>query len=155
AGRKRLLAELQAKNVELEKANTQLRHADELKSAFIKVASHELRTPLTILLGLTDLAVRSPSLQDPLKDWLIRSQKAALRLKDLMDQVITMLLAGRFERLLQRRPTDLSQLLREAAEDVRPFVELRHQELTLDLPPDLGSIAVEGAMIRDSIAHLL
>src|SRR5262249_6751692 len=45
--RNRLLAELQVKNQELEKANTELRQSNELKEAFIKVASHELRTPLT------------------------------------------------------------------------------------------------------------
>src|SRR5205807_3587807 len=45
--RKRLLAELQVKNRELEQANC-------LKDAFIKVASHELRTPLTIVTGLTE-----------------------------------------------------------------------------------------------------
>src|SRR5439155_13194421 len=48
ADRKKLLAELQEKNKQLEIAN-------DLKKAFIKVASHELRTPLTIILGLSDL----------------------------------------------------------------------------------------------------
>jgi signal transduction histidine kinase len=155
AGRKRLLAELQVKNQELEKANSRLRQADELKAAFIKVASHELRTPLTILLGLSDLAVQTPGVDNPLKDWLLRSRKAAKRLQDLMDQVMKMLQAGRYERPLERRPVDLAQLLKEAAEEVRPFVELRRQRLVQDLPADLGRIHVESGKIRDSIGHLL
>src|SRR5438105_5809279 len=56
AERKKLLAEVQEKNRQLEAANAELRQANELKKAFIKVASHELRTPLTIVLGLADLA---------------------------------------------------------------------------------------------------
>src|SRR6516164_967886 len=36
----------------------ELRRANDMKKAFIKVASHELRTPLTILLGLSEHAVR-------------------------------------------------------------------------------------------------
>jgi signal transduction histidine kinase len=155
SGRKRLLAELQVKNAELERANVQLREADALKAAFIKVASHELRTPLTILLGLTDLALHSPGLEDPIKDWIGRSHRATLRLHHLVDQVIKMLQAGRFERPLERRPTDLAALLREAAEEVRPFVDLRRQELTLDLAADLGSLDIEPGKIRDSVGHLL
>ena len=46
--------EVQEKNAQLEAANEELRRANELKKAFIKVASHELRTPLTILLGLSE-----------------------------------------------------------------------------------------------------
>jgi signal transduction histidine kinase len=155
AGRKRLLAELQVKNQELEKANQQLREADELKAAFIKVASHELRTPLTILLGLSDLAVSQPGLEVPLKDWLGRSRNAAKRLQQLIDQVVKMLQAGRYDRPLERSPVDLTELLREAADDVRPFVDQRHLHLDLDLPPDLGRVSVESSKIRDVIAHLL
>jgi signal transduction histidine kinase len=155
AGRKQLLAELQLKNAELERANQQLREADALKAAFIKVASHELRTPLTILLGLTDLALRSGGLPESEKDWIARSHRAAGRLQQLVDQVIKMLQAGRYDRPLERRSTDLAQLLREAADEVRPFVTLRRQDLALDLAPDLNGLPVEAGKIRDSVGHLL
>jgi signal transduction histidine kinase len=154
-GRKRLLAELQVKNEELERANAQLREADALKAAFIKVASHELRTPLTILLGLTDLALDSKELQEPVRDWIVRGRRAGLRLQHLVDQVIKMLQVGRYDRPLERRSTDLAALLREAAEEVRPFLELRRQELALDLAPDLGSLDLEPGKIRDGVGHLL
>ncbi len=49
----------------------------------------------------------------------------------------------------------MSQLLNEAADDVRPFVELRHQHFASNVPGDLGSAAVDRAQIRDSINHLL
>src|SRR5262245_29769088 len=51
--RRKLVNEVQAKNMLLLSANTELRRANEMKKGFIKVASHELRTPLTILIGLT------------------------------------------------------------------------------------------------------
>jgi signal transduction histidine kinase len=153
--RKRLLAELQSKNLALEGANRQLQQANDLKSAFIKVASHELRTPLTILLGLTELAARTPGLGDPLQQWLKSSHKASLRLTHLVNQLIKMLLAGRFERPLERVATDLSDLVRTAAEEVRPFIEQRHQQLHLDLDPELGTMNLEPAKIRDSVSHLL
>jgi signal transduction histidine kinase len=146
--RKRLLAELQEKNKELEKAN-------ELKEAFIRVASHELRTPLTILYGLTELIQRTPGVEEPLRSWLGGIRKASERLKHLVDQLIKMLAVGRFERPLERQPTDLAALLQQAVQDVRPFVEQRHQELSLDLAADLGMANLEAGKIRDSVDNLL
>jgi signal transduction histidine kinase len=146
--RKRLLAELQETNQELAKAN-------EIKEAFIRVASHELRTPLAILYGLTQLALSTPGLLQPWLDWLRSSQKAAERLNRLVDQLTQMLLAGQFERPLDKRPTDLAPLLKQAAQDVRPFVEQRRQELNLKFNDELGTLNIEAAKIQDCVEHLL
>ena len=153
--RKRLLAELQVKNRELETANQELKQANELKEAFIRVASHELRTPLTILFGLTQLAVRTPNVVEPVRTWLGNTLKAGERLNRLVDQLVKMLSAGDFERPLERRPTDLAALLRQAAEDVKPFVEQRRQELKLDLAPDLDTLPLDAGKIRDCVDNLL
>src|SRR5262249_7468408 len=146
--RKRLLAELQEKNLELLKAN-------EIKEAFIRVASHELRTPLTILYGLMQLAISTPGLVQPWLDWIRNSLKASERLNRLVDQLTKMLLAGQFERPLDKRPTELAPLLKQAAQDVRPFIEQRKQELGVKLDSDLGTMNIEAAKIRDSVEHLL
>lgn len=153
--RKKLLEILQQQNNELEHANTELKHANELKHAFIQVASHELRTPLTILMGLGRLALLTPGLQPPLSGWLTRIEEAGRRLQRLVDQLIAMLMAGQFDRALDRQPTDLATLLHEAADDIRPFIELRGQTLVAELSPDLGVAGIDAAKIRDSINHLL
>ncbi|WP_428939289.1 ATP-binding protein [Fontivita pretiosa] len=153
--RKRLLAELQVKNAELWRANQQLTEANQLKQAFIQVASHELRTPLTILLGLSKLALRMDGGQDPLHDFLVRMDEAAGRLQRLIEQMISMLSAQRFEQVLDRRPENVAGLIRQAAEDVRPFIELRRQQLVVEVPEDLGVIEIDAMKIRDSINHLL
>jgi signal transduction histidine kinase len=146
--RKRLLAELQAKNRQLEEAN-------ELKEAFIRVASHELRTPLTILYGLTQLASRSPELVEPVRTWITNTYKASERLNRLVDQLVKMLSAGRFERVLERHFVELAPLLQQASDDVRPFVEQRSQCLTVELAPDLGTLGIDAGKIRDSVDNLL
>jgi signal transduction histidine kinase len=155
AERKRLLAELQEKNRQLEEANAELRQANELKKAFIRVASHELRTPLTIILGLSDLARRTQNLAHPLSHWLDRIHAGGQRLNIMVDQMLKLLLAERFERPLAMEAVDLAELLRRAAEDVATFAEWRHLTLDIDLPADLGTITVEPDKIRDSVAHLL
>jgi signal transduction histidine kinase len=153
--RKRLLAELQIKNRELASANAELLQANELKEGFIRVASHELRTPLTILFGLVQLALRTPGIEQPVRDWLARMQAACERLNRLVNQLIKMLSARQFDRPFERRPTDLAALVNQTAQDVRPFIEQRHQELALDLAPELGTMAIEPNKIRDSLDNLL
>jgi signal transduction histidine kinase len=155
AERKELMLALQSKNTELQVANAELKRADELKSAFIRVASHELRTPLTILMGMSDLASRQGGAVEPLAGWIKRINSAGLRLKYLIDQLVAMLTAQQFERKPDLRPTDLGQLLRTAIDDVRPFAEVRRQELRLELPDQPGTIEVDEQKIRDSVNHLL
>ena len=153
--RNKLLDTLRVQNAELEKANADLARANELKHAFIQVASHELRTPLTILQGMVRLAGQVPGNTDALKNYLDRIDRASRRLQHLVDQIVTMLVANRFDRAIDRRPTDLAMLLREAADDVRPFIELRRQNLVADVPDDLGTLNVERGGVRDCISHLL
>lgn len=40
---------------ELNRANEELRHSDEMKSNFLSMVSHEIRTPLSAMLGFTEL----------------------------------------------------------------------------------------------------
>jgi signal transduction histidine kinase len=153
--RNKLFALLQVQNRDLEKANAELKRSNDLKQAFIQVASHELRTPLTILLGVTRLAVDAAGEDPELRPWLSRIEQAGHRLQHLINQIVDMLVAGRFETMLERQSTDVAALLNQAADDVRPFVELRHQKLSVELPADLGKADVEIEKIRDSVNHLL
>jgi signal transduction histidine kinase len=154
--RKHLLHMLQEQNSELEKANADLRRANDLKFAFIQVASHELRTPLTILQGMVRLAAMSAADgPEALTGYLSRIERAGQRLQHLVDQIIAMLVAGRFERRPELRPADMAAILNEAADDVRPFIDLRRQKLAVDVPADLGTLEVEAPRIRDSVNHLL
>lgn len=155
AEKRRLTQTLAEQNKELEKANDELRRANELKRAFIQVASHELRTPLTILLGLEQLALQQAIDPNPLRPLLLRIDNAGKRLQRIMDQLVKMLSAGTFDRALDRRATDMTALLNESADDVRPFIALRRQTLHVDVRSDLGMLEVEGAKIRDTVSHLL
>ncbi len=153
--RQRLLDDLRRKNEELEQANAELHRANVLKEAFIRVASHELRTPLTILLALPELALRMHGPDTAAADLFRRIQQAGMRMHRQVEQLLQMLQVGRFERPLERRPTDCAALVREAAEDIRPFVEQRGQRLTLDLADDLGILDIDAGKIRVCLDDLL
>lgn len=153
--RKRLLKELQEKNEQLEAANQELQQANEMKSAFIKVASHELRTPLTIVMGLSELAHLTLDVPPPLNEWIERIYKSSQRLNDRINQMIKLLMAGRYEKPLARDHVDAAGLLRAAAGDVQTFIDQRKQHLEVTLPDNLGNIFVEEDKIHDSVLQLL
>jgi signal transduction histidine kinase len=155
AERKKLLSDLIAKNEQLAKANRELHDANALKTAFIQVSSHELRTPLTILLGLSDLLSRAPGLSEATRGWIDQIKGASDRLMHLVNQIVTMLSAGKFDKSIQKQLTDLPDLLTLAVNDVRPFIELRKQTIVCDWPKDLGKVPLEPLRMRDSINHLL
>lgn len=147
--RKRLMVELEVKNATLGRAS-------DLKSAFIRVVGHELRTPLTIQLGLTRLALRTEGLAPPeVRDWLSRIERAAQRLFRRSEQLMVLLHGEHFARGLERTAVDVAAIVREAADEVRPFVERRRQVLVVDAPADLGSIEVDAPKIEDSLNQLL
>src|SRR5262249_11521389 len=155
AERKRLLREVQDKNKQLEEANAELRQANELKRAFIRVASHELRTPLTIVMGLSELAQRHRGLSEPLQAWIERIHPAGGRLNGRVDRMVKLLLAERFERPLPPKPVELPQLLNAAADEVDSFVAQRRQKLVRVIPGDLGIIQAEEDKLYDSLVQLL
>jgi signal transduction histidine kinase len=152
--KQRLTNELHQKNTELQEVNSKLVEANQLKNSFIQVASHELRTPLAILLGLSKLAIRDTTNSAPCQEYLQRIDRAAERLRKLVEQIITMFSVQQFELTLDAAPVDVAALLRQAADDVRPFSELRRQALEVDVPA-LGTMSLDAPKIRDSINHLL
>ncbi|MBI2803939.1 MAG: hybrid sensor histidine kinase/response regulator [Planctomycetes bacterium] len=153
--RRKLLKEVQAKNLQLATTNRELHRANELKKAFIKVASHELRTPLTILLGLSEHAVRMTKSIPALHALTDKIRLSGLRLNERVDQMVKMLLAEQFERPLKPQDVEASALIRAAAGEVAHFVEARQQQLDVLIPDDLGMIRVEPDKIRDSLVQLL
>lgn len=148
AERRRLL-------LDLERANQDLRLANDLKRAFIKVASHELRTPLTMVSGLSELGCLSDEVAQPARGWFGQIRAGSHRLGDRLDQMEKLLQAERFERPLHPKPLDLGQLLRDAAGGVDTFIQRRKQTLQVDVPSNVGEIVAEEAKLFDCVVQLL
>ena len=155
AERRRLLLEVQDKNRLLEKANAELREANELKRAFIRVASHELRTPLTVVLGLSELASDRSTITGPEKGWFEQIHRSSQRLNQRVDQMVTLMQTEHFERPLVRQDVSFGDLTKRAAQEALTFASQRKQHLITSIPEDLGTIFVEPEKIQDAIVQLL
>ena len=82
---------LRITNIELEKANRELKKIDEMKTEFVALASHELRTPLTCILGYaqtliaSDMQLNDSIRTDILSTIVSESKRLAFLIGNLLD----------------------------------------------------------------------
>jgi len=156
AERKRLIAELQAANAQLLHANEELARAGQLKTAFIEVASHEFNTPITLVLGLTELLkMANPNPADDEREILRQITASGRQLSRLVTSMLTLLRAEDFRRTLQRSPVELSGLIQDVVDQVRPFVHARQLHLHLAVAEDLGTFEIDADKISAVLVNLL
>jgi signal transduction histidine kinase len=156
AERKRLVAELQAANTRLLRANEELSRAGQLKTAFIEVASHEFNTPITLVLGLTEL-LRLSKVKRPDQELEILRQITASgrQLARLVTNMLTLLRAEDFRRTLVRSPVNLVELIEKVLDQVRPFVVARGLHIRTDTDSGLGSLEIDADKIGAVLINLL
>jgi signal transduction histidine kinase len=115
--------------------------------------AHDLRTPLTRLRGIAELALQNedPAVaREALADCAEESERVLHMLRSLMD--ITEAEAGMMK--LERQPTDLAAIVREAAELYEMVAQEKqisiHNEIRGPLP-----VEVDPARIRQVFANLI
>lgn len=138
-------------------APSHLQELDALKATFISLAAHELRAPLTPLRGLVemladgDFGPLNPQQQDAVQ--IMRaSVKRLMRLADdLLDA--TRLAAGKIELNLQT--VNMRALLENTARDYVLLLNERHQELNVQIAPEVAEITCDPVRISQALTHLL
>jgi signal transduction histidine kinase len=142
--RLRLLSEAATDLIEARIGVAVAKEADRLKGEFVSTVSHELRTPLTSIVGAIGLISHLP--ESGLSPRALRligiASQNAERLTRLIDDLldIDQLQSGLAS--VRTETIDLGQLVAEAAEQNRPYVERLGKTLELVNPP--ASLLVEG-----------
>jgi signal transduction histidine kinase len=156
AERRRLIAELQLTNSQLLSANEELAIAGKLKTAFIEVASHEFNTPINLVLGLTELLRLSNIKRTDQELEILRQITASGRqLARLVSNMMTLLRVQDFRRRLETSPVSLAELIQRVIDQVRPFLEARHQRLVTELDDDLGAFELDADKIGAVLINLI
>jgi two-component system OmpR family sensor kinase len=119
---------------ELEELVSSLRQLDEMKGQFVSSVSHELRTPLTSIKGFLEslLAEEPGPLNEEQREELEIVYRNATRLQDLVDDLLTLsrLESGRIE--MDMRPLEVSTVLSDACEELRPAAHEGGLEVRLE-----------------------
>ena len=142
---------------ELQTANAKLTEANRLKGIFLEVASHELNTPVTVVLGLTDLWKLSLTndATGPERQWVERINAAAGRLAKTVQRMFKLIENREFGRTLNLETVELELLVREAIEELTPYLEARKQRVEVEIEPRFGSIDADASKIMDILINLL
>ncbi|WP_432823698.1 ATP-binding protein [Trichloromonas sp.] len=136
---------------------TRERELDRMKSEFVSLVSHELRTPLTSISGYVEMLLDGDAgeLQDEQADFLGIVQRNTDRLTALINDLldVSRIEAGRIE--MKPTPLDLAQIIRNAAESLRPAIEAKGQSLSLDLPANLPVVEGDPNRVVQVMVNLL
>ena len=135
-------------------AEEALRDADRKKDEFLAMLAHELRNPLAAIgnaayiLGSRDAQAHFPWV----KDVISRQVKQLGRLiDDLLD--VSRITRGKIE--LRRENLDVSRVLNQAIESVRPLIEQRNHRLTVAYAPEPLRIEADPTRLEQIVVNLL
>jgi signal transduction histidine kinase len=131
---------------ELQQANQQLNELDRLKSDFIAVASHELRTPLSIILGYVSY-LREVADPDNVKQ-LDSVLRAAVRLRNLIQDMLNLQYVDAGRTSLEKRPVDLAQVIQSLISDRDEVYLTKQQTVRTKIPKQPMPVLVDRNMVR-------
>ncbi len=117
----------------LEDALKSANRANTAKSDFLSMMSHDIRTPMNAIIGMTAIASAHADEPDCVRDALGKIASSSQYLLSLINDVLDMskIESGKFK--LTQENFDLSVLLNELIEMIKPQIEKHNHKLTVDI----------------------
>ena len=125
----------------------------EMREQFVDEASHELRTPLTSLLVAGEFLARgnlTPAQHDRYVGYV---QASAKRLKQLVDDLLTLARIERGRMQLEREPISLPELISEAVQAASPLGD--ENRFDVRIGSDIPLVEVDRGRMREVFSNLL
>lgn len=131
--------------------------ANRAKSQFLANMSHELRTPLNAIIGYSEMLQEEAHdlEQEEFIPDLQKIQKAGQHLLALINDILDLskIEAGKME--LYVETFEISHMLQEVVSTVKPLVELKSNQLEIQLDDQLGSMHSDLTKVRQVLFNLL
>lgn len=162
------LRQLTEATYRLERANYALAWAREeadkarrLKSEFAAHVSHELRTPLNLIVGFSDVMLRTPQvyggdhLPQPYVADLTALHRSAKQLQSLIDDILDLSQLDAGEMPLFKEWTDVAMVIDEAVATVKQLFDRKGLWIKIDVENGLPLIFLDRLRIRQVFLNLL
>ena len=160
ADQRRLNATLEAKVDErtrdLKTAKEVAEAATEAKTEFLATMSHEIRSPLGSIVGLTDLLLDDPAIEDRHRRRLALIQSASAGLTTLVNDILDLSKMETSAFQITERPFRLDKLVETCVDMTKAQAEPKGVSVTLEFDPSLPRvIASDEHRIRQVLINLL
>ena len=139
------------------RAQMELRAVVAMKEQFVSTVSHELRTPVTSIagsLGLLDSGAAG-ALPDKAASLIGIANRNADRLKRLVNDLLDIDKLESGELAMTIAPVDLCDVVRDAAEQTRPFADQTGVNLALDVPDAPVAALTDGHRLLQAVTNLI
>ena len=151
----RLYRSLEAEIVERRQAEAKLQESNRRKDEFLAMLSHELRNPLAPIRNSVEV-IRRIAPADPKLGWANDvMDRQVLQLTRLVDELLDVARISQGKIGLQLEPVDLLGVIAHSVETVRPFIDARRHQLSLQLPDQAVWMRGDFARLSQIVANLL
>jgi signal transduction histidine kinase len=148
--------ELEKATAELKSANERLQELDRIKNEFISTVTHELRTPLTAVRSISEILHANPQLPEGqhrhMTGIIIKESE---RLTRLINQILDFQRLETGKMAWRMQPVDLREICQEALTAVRPLIDDKHIDLSLDLPQHATRVRGDRDRLVQVVLNLL
>lgn len=147
-------------NIRLEQARVAAEEAYRTKQHFVANVSHELRTPLNLITGFTEMMAFAPEsyggvqLPRSYRQDVMEVYRSSKHLVGLVEDVLALAQLESGHMLIKRDWLDISELIHEATETMRPLVEAKGLALAVEDGP-LPHVFADSGRIRQILLNLL
>jgi signal transduction histidine kinase len=136
---------------------TEVEAARRLRDAVLANISHEFKTPLAAQLASLELLVdRLPDLgPDETRTLVVSLQRGALRLTQLIDNLLESVRIEAGRAVLRRQDVSLDAVVEDAVEMIRPLADQRGQKIEVILPHPLPVVLGDAPRLTQVFVNLL
>ncbi len=134
---------------------TELRQAEAARRDFAANASHELRTPLASLRAVVETLEAGVDEPEMEREFLRRMHIELDRLTQMTAELIELSRIESGQAELRRRPTDLAQVARTAAEVLRPQAERAGLTLDVETGTELPTAEADPDRLQNVLINLI
>ena len=149
--------DLQAANLKLEEALTQVEGASRHKSEFLSNMSHELRTPLNAVIGFSELLLGQSvgPLTEKQARYLGHIQGSGKHLLQLISDILDLAKVEAGKITLEPAPLPVATTLEDILVITRELANKKGQIVEADIAPDLPSLQADPIRFKQILFNLL
>jgi PAS domain S-box-containing protein len=137
----KLMQELKHKNIELEKAYSELKNLDVMKDDLLSLVGHELRAPLSNILGYSEFLQEDNLSKEESEEFSGIIYQESQRLSRLVNDILDLSRMERGKLVYHYIHEDLNKLVERCVSSVES--SLREKELKLDVSLDDGNQVIQ------------